>query len=1533
MGGALAAVLLLAAAARLADLDWDDGHAFHPDERAIVFAVQRLSFAPLQLDPGFFAYGSLPFYAIRAVASALGVVDPSWRDDFASIVLVGRAVSALAGVATVWALYRLGRRLHGPHVGLLAAGLLAACPLHIQCSHFLAADVVLSLFALLAISACLVLAESGRPRDALLAGLCVGAALATKTSAAPLLAPLAVALACAWRRSRTLRPARAALGALAFAAVAGQPYAVLSFAEFWRQVSEQAAMVRSAGSLPYTIQYVGLPPYAYDLWQMAVWGLGPALGAAVLWAAGRTLWDMRSARTRASLVLASFVVPFVLLTGAFQVKYPRYLLPVYPVLVLWAASWLWNARASRRGRALLVGVPAATVLSALAFLAVYRGPHTSVAASEWVYQNVADGASLVTQHWDEGFPMPLPGRDPTRYRVTEFPFYEPDTDAKRDQLARDLAGAECVVLPTKRILGAVTRAPERFPMTNDFYRLLFANRLGFVLVHEQSARPRLGPLELPDELADESLSVYDHPKVLVFRNRERLTETEIARRLGEGGASTGLSRADLLRAGRASAAPLGLVWGREPVKQGALALVWWALVVEAAALAAYGLLAPFLPRVAGFALARPLGLLLFAVPAWWLGHLFQRSFTPAVLIVLFVALAAAGLHAFRRRGWRLPPEALLVEALFWSAFAVFVLVRSGNPAVFWGEKPMDFAFLNTLTRVTALPPPEPWFAGSILHYTWFGHFLAAALGKLCGLDPGVTFNLAIALTGGLVATGAFALGALAGRSRRAGLLAAALVVLVGTLAGPLEIWWHDLAPFDAFWAGSRVVANTINEYPLWSLLFADLHAHLLVLPFTLAFLALAVPHARPRPRLALLALLLGAVLVTNGWSLVTQPLLLGLLLLALLPAELRRDPRALAARVLVPAAAVVAGAFVVFLPFWTAFHPPDRNLGWQRDAYVSFPEYAFVFGLFVAVSLPLLMRPLSRRARLAAGAVLGVAALLSVLQPAWGTWRAGMLALAVLALRASWSAHGPARVRTAAALLAGGYLLTTAADVVYLWDRMNTVFKLYLDAWLLLGAGSAVALLVTWRAWRGPVAAGWRVAVAALGACAVVTGWQGAYAVIAQPRIESPRPLLDGSAYRAARSPWHAAAIDWLNAEVAGVPVIAEAWGESYREYARVSADTGLPTILGWDYHVYQRGHDWPSIDARKADVARLYASADAGEAGRVLERYAVRYVFVGDVERQAYGAAVESRLLGLAPLLTPVYRNPEVLILATSGAAPALAPAAVVHETPPMPLPGLLREPRAVAVAEDGRVWVADFGHHRVQELGPDLEPLAAHGVRGRGPAQFEQPCALALAPGRVFVADTWNGRVQVLDRGGRMTAEWRGPFFGPRGIAAGADGRVYLADTGNHRIRAFDPDGRETVAWGQRGTGPADLDEPMCVAVGARGRVFVCDNGNGRVSVFDPNGALERSFAVPGWRAGVYSEPKLALAPDGTAWVTVPLAGVVRGYDREGRLVRELTGPPGGPPFRTPLGVAWDPHGPSLLVTDLEDRVVRVPLAEGAR
>ncbi len=91
------AIVLLALAVRVVGLNWDQGHSFHPDERAITYAVQRLSFRPLQLNPQFFAYGSLPLYVTRVAVSIAGLVQPRLANSYDFIILTGRAVSAASG--------------------------------------------------------------------------------------------------------------------------------------------------------------------------------------------------------------------------------------------------------------------------------------------------------------------------------------------------------------------------------------------------------------------------------------------------------------------------------------------------------------------------------------------------------------------------------------------------------------------------------------------------------------------------------------------------------------------------------------------------------------------------------------------------------------------------------------------------------------------------------------------------------------------------------------------------------------------------------------------------------------------------------------------------------------------------------------------------------------------------------------------------------------------------------------------------------------------------------------------------------------------------------------------------------------------------------------------------------------------------------------------------------------------------------------------------------------------------------------------
>jgi hypothetical protein len=733
---------------------------------------------------------------------------------------------------------------------------------------------------------------------------------------------------------------------------------------------------------------------------------------AAVWAtATRAIAVIRNRRAE-DLVLLSWVVPFFLLTGWFEVKFVRYLLPIYPMMILWATAWLWRqAQRAWIGRPALWTVLVGTLLATLAFLSIYARNHTVVTASEWAYKHLPEGSIILTQHWDEGFPMPMPGYSPGRFKVIELPYYEPDSLSKIETISEHLATADYIVFQTKRLYGSLTRAPHKYPLTNQYFYRLFAGDLGYTPIYSHASRPGLFGIEFPDELADESFTVYDHPKVLIFANTARLPAAEIVEKVMRGLPSRSLTRTDLLLAdvGALDGSDIGRAL---PIRSSWLALFGFAALVQILGLSAHATLRRWLPVPGSYALAKVLGVLIFAYVPWLLTCFGQTEFTRGTLGVTALALLLAGWVArlrwpapIRRAEWR------ATELLFWGVFLFFLTVRAFNPEIFWGEKPMDFAFLNTLSRAVRLPPPEPWFAGATLHYSYFGHYVVAALGKVCHLHPGLTFNLGIALFGGLTAVAAFAVGCAISDRWHVGILAAVFATLMGNLSGIGELWQRRAITFDTFWATSRVIKDTINEYPFWGFLFADLHAHVLVMPFSLVFVVLAVwwvrrgdarQPVRSLPLVLLLGLTLGAIMVTNTWSafvyipfflfllgcvyLGRSPFhvnrvvaLLGLLtLLAMLFAVdswLRAPSSAflgdwglgtssvlklvlvglfvlvLLPRPVVHTVTVVGFACALYMPYWWTWRAPARNWGLERNAFAHIVDFTTIFGVFLFVGI------------------------------------------------------------------------------------------------------------------------------------------------------------------------------------------------------------------------------------------------------------------------------------------------------------------------------------------------------------------------------------------------------------------------------------------------------------------------------------------------------------------------------------------------------------------------------------------------------
>jgi YYY domain-containing protein len=238
-----------------------------------------------------------------------------------------------------------------------------------------------------------------------------------------------------------------------------------------------------------------------------------------------------------------------------------------------------------------------------------------------------------------------------------------------------------------------------------------------------------------------------------------------------------------------------------------------------------------------------------------------------------------------------------------------------------------------------------------------------------------------------------------------------------------------------------------------------------------------------------------------------------------------------------------------------------------------------------------------------------------------------------------------ASVRFVLMCAVAGLLLTLSVEFVYLVDnfgvRMNTIFKFYFQAWVLMGIASAFAIY--WLARRRSAlglafqACFWLLF--ALGMFYPVLG------NISRAGDFEPAPTLDGTAYLAINEPGDYEAIAWLNQNVEGAPVILEApgtGGSSYVYEGRVSALTGLPTLLGWAGHEGQWRGSYTVQQAREPDIQTIYNTLDVEAARSLLAQYGVTYVYVGPVERSQY------ELRGLqkfARFMDVAYENGDVTI------------------------------------------------------------------------------------------------------------------------------------------------------------------------------------------------------------------------------------------------------------------------------------------------
>lgn len=644
-------------------------------------------------------------------------------------------------------------------------------------------------------------------------------------------------------------------------------------------------------------------------------------------------------------------------------------------------------------------------------------------------------------------------------------------------------------------------------------------------------------------------------------------------------------------------------------------LYWW-FVFFLLSFVFYPLAFPFLNNLIdrGWLSAKVIGLLLLTFSSYLLGIFQIAKFSQlelwSILTFWFLTIRLALIWQKKSttlvKDWQWLKNVVVMEVIFLALLLLMSFVRSFKPQIEDLEKFMDFGFINAALSGDYFPPKDMWWAGGSINYYYFGHLWVANLIKLTGMAPGVAFNLSLsacfALSGALLIEYGWSWT----KNIWFGFLSAFLHLGIGNLHFITTVWQKG---WDNYWYpdGSRLIYHVITEFPVYSFVVYDLHAHVLAFPQDLLIIGLLGELFRTKRFFlkegVLIGFLLGLNFLTNAWDLAIYYLLFMLTLSLFVSLQVRNKNDL--KKVVTSLIAAGVTSILVILPFWVHFEKlslPVLPTTSHSPLYQLFQLWGFWFFLF-----------------------------LSFVIFSWSTIRDFVTARFKSTERNIFDLF--------ILLLTGtGFLLVIIPEFIYVkdiysggYERANTVFKLTFQSWNIWAMGSGFLI---YRIWTAPVRGSrqilkgiWIVVLVSL----IISC--SAYTVRAYKSGYGDFKTfvgLDGEAFLArAYSTAEVAGINWIKNNTPKRAIVLEAAGDSYTNYGRVSVFSGRSTVVGWAVHEWLWRGSFGPVGQRQTDVNNLYVTNDPNQFRQLVAKYKINYIYLGSLERQKYGGATGQGLLG----------------------------------------------------------------------------------------------------------------------------------------------------------------------------------------------------------------------------------------------------------------------------------------------------------------